>query len=80
MTLEELFRVLGAHGVAVSETLQREIAQDLHGERIFVRRPCAEVPRKMRVLEYGTSVPASFVARQAGCTVQYVRRIRRLLR
>lgn len=78
MTIDEFWKRLAGYGVDVPVNVQRSVGLDMNQERIFIRPTVASI--KPRVLEYGTGVPATFVARQLGVTVQHVRRVRRLLR
>jgi hypothetical protein len=43
---------------------------------VFIRPPASSAKRT--VLEYGTSVPATYVARKMGITVRRVQQIRKL--
>jgi hypothetical protein len=78
MTIDEFWKRLSGYGVAVPPDIQRRVGLDMCQERIMIR-PTAPL-KKSSVLGYGTGVPATFVARELGVTVQYVRKIRRLLR
>lgn len=79
MNIDDFWKQLREHGVDVPTDVQRRIGLDFNQERLLIRPPAQE-NRKVRVIEYGTSVSAHVVARQLGVTVQYVRRVRRLLR
>lgn len=78
MTIDEFWRRLAGYGVAVPTDVQRRVGLDMAQERVMIRPPAAS--NKLRVLEYGTGVPATVVARELGVTAQHVRRVRRLLR
>jgi hypothetical protein len=78
MQIEDFWKRLLSYGVVVPDEVQRRVGLDMNQERVFIRPPA--VNRKARVLEFGTSLPATFVARELGVTVQHVRRVRRLLR
>ena len=79
MNIDDFWKRLNGYGITVTPELQRRIGLDLNQERVMIRPPAQE-NRKARVIEYGTSISALIVARQTGVTVQYVRRVRRLLR
>lgn len=79
MRIEDLWRELLKSGVAVPADVQRSIGLRFNQERVLVRPPAAAAS-KAHVLEYGTSVPATFVARRLGITVRTVQRYRALLR
>lgn len=79
MNIDEFWKRLAGYGVEVPADVRRRVGLDMNQERVLIRPPAPE-NRKVRVLEYGTGVPATFVARELGVTVQHVRRIRRLLR
>lgn len=79
MNIDEFWKRLAGYGVEVPQDVQRRVGLDLNQERVQIRPP-GTTAAKARVLEYGTSVPATYIARQLGITVQHVRRIRRLVR
>jgi hypothetical protein len=79
MRIEDLWIQLARHGIDVPPDVQRRIGLDHNQERVLIRPP-GTAGAKTRVMALGTSVPAAFVAREIGITVQHVRRIRRLLR
>lgn len=79
MNIDEFWKRLSGYGVEVPADVQRRVGLDMNQERVLIRPPAAE-NRKMRVQEYGTGVPATFVARELGVTVRQVRKIRQLLR
>jgi hypothetical protein len=78
MTIDDFWKRLEGYGVAVPHEVQRRVGLDLCQERVMIRPPAPS--GKTRVLGYGTGVPATFIAREIGVTVQYVRQIRRLMR
>lgn len=78
MRIEELWTELSKSGVAVPQDVQRTIGLRFNQERVLIRPPSAS--NKTRVLEAGTTVPATFLARQLGITVRQVRKYRTLLR
>lgn len=78
MTIDDFWKRLNGYGVTVPDEVQRQVGLDLREERIMIRPPAAN--NKTRVLEYGTSVPATYVARTLGITVRQVRKHRSLLR
>jgi len=79
MRIEELWTELSKSGVAVPQDVQRTIGLRFNQERVLIRPPAVGV-QKASVLEFGTSVPATFVARKLGVTVRTVQRYRALLR
>jgi hypothetical protein len=78
MKIEEFWKTLSKHGVDVPREVQQRIGTDLNQERVLIRP--LDRCNKARVLEAGTTVPATFVARQLGITVRQVRKYRTLLR
>lgn len=78
MVIDEFWKRLAAYGVDVPAEVQRRVGLDMNQERVLIRPP-ADGSRKVRVLEYGTGVPATFVARKLGVTVRTVQRYRKLL-
>jgi uncharacterized Zn finger protein len=78
MTIDEFWKRLNTYGVTVPEDIQRQVGLDMREERVMIRPPAAN--NKVRVIEYGTSVPAAYVARTLGITVRQVRKHRSLLR
>ncbi len=79
MNIDEFWKRLRGYGVEVPQDVQRRVGLDFNQERVLIRPPTT-VSAKVRVLEFGTGVPATYVARQMGVTVQHVRRVRRMLR
>lgn len=79
MTIDELWKTLAHYGAPVPVEVQQRFGRDFNQERVQIRPP-GTTSAKTRVLEFGTGVPATFIARQIGITVQHVRRIRRLVR
>lgn len=77
MTIDEFWKRLAGYGVAVPDDIQRRVGFDLREERVLIRPPACS--SKTRVLEYGTGVPATYVARKLGVTVRTVQRYRKLL-
>lgn len=78
MQIEELWKRLASHGVDVDASVQRAIGLECFQERVLIRPPGDSTKR--RVLEAGTSVPATYVARKLGVSVRTVQRYRGLLR
>lgn len=79
MTIDELWKTLASYGAPVPRDVQDRVGRDFNQERVQIRPP-GTAAAKTRVLEFGTGVPATFVARQLGITVQRVYQIRRLLK
>ncbi len=71
-------RELEASGVSVdvAERIKSSVEQQFRGERLYIGAPKGEAKRA--ILSYGPSVPATYIARQLGVTVQHVRRVRRM--
>ena len=69
MRIDEFWKTLQGYGVEVPPEVQYRIGLDLCQERIMIRPP--QSANKTRVLEYGTTVSAVFIARQLGITVQH---------
>ena len=78
MKIEHFWKTLQDFGVAVPGDVQRQVGLALNQEKVLIRPPTT-ASTKVRVMEYGTSVPATFVARKLGVTVQHVRRVRRIV-
>ncbi len=78
MRIEDFWKALAGHGVDVPQEVRQRIGLDLNQERVLIRPP--DAGNKARVLEAGTTVPATYVARQLGITVRQVRKYRSLLR
>lgn len=81
--IDEIMQLLRAEGVEVpAETGARVVTRFIqHNGGTEVRVP--KSPKRMtinRVQAFGTTVPATYIARELGMTVQHVRRVRRLLR
>lgn len=79
MTIDEFWQHLAAHGIDVPLEVRRRIGLELCQERVMIRPP-GTASAKVRVIEFGTSVPATFIARKLGITVQRVYQIRRDLK
>lgn len=79
MVIDEFWKRLAAYGVDVPADVQRRVGLDMNQERVLIRPPAAS-SAKPRILEFGTSVPATYVARKLGVTVRTVQRYRKLLR
>lgn len=77
MRIEDLWRELSNAGLPVPADVQRSIGLRFNQERVLVRPPASN--NKELVLQAGTSVPATYVARQLGITVRMVRKYRTLL-
>ena len=77
MTIDEFWKRLSQYGVVVPPDVRRQVGLDMNQERVFIRPPMES--RKTAALQYGTTVPATFVARRLGITVRQVQRYRRLL-
>lgn len=80
MRIEDFWKRLAGYGVEVTPDVQRRVGLDLCQERVLIRPPGTSAPAKTRVLEYGSSVPAVFIARELGITVRQVRKVRQLVR
>lgn len=76
MNIDEFWKRLAGYGVTVPQEVQRIVGLDMREERVLIRPPGTR-SAKVRVLEYGTSVPATYIARAEGITVQRVYQIRR---
>ena len=81
--IDEIMQLLRAQGVAVPSGIEQRVVERFMqangGTEVYVPK----APKRMtinRVQQYGTTVPATFIARELGMTVQHVRRVRRLLR
>lgn len=79
MTIDDFWKRLENYGVAVPPEVRVRVGRDFNQERVLIRPP-ATTSAKVRVSEYGTGVPATFIARQLGVTVRQVRKIRATLR
>lgn len=79
MDIDTFWKRLAGYGVAVPADVQRRIGLDLCQERVLIRPP-GTASAKLRVSEYGTGVPATYVARQVGISVRQVQKIRKLIR
>ena len=75
-----LRRELEASGVSidVADRIKASVEQRFQGERLYIGAPKGEAKRA--ILGFGESVPATFIARKLGVTVQHVRRVRRLVK
>jgi hypothetical protein len=75
-----LRRELEASGVSidVADRIKDSVQRQFAGERLYIGAPKGEAKRA--ILGYGDSVPATYIARQLGVTVQHVRRVRRLVK
>jgi aromatic ring-opening dioxygenase LigB subunit len=73
-------RELEASGVSVdvADRIKSSVEQQFRGERLYIGAPKGEAKRA--ILEYGSSVPATYIARQLGVTVRHVRKVRQLLK
>ena len=71
-------RELQASGVSVeiADRIKTRVEQQFRGERLYIGAPKGQAKRA--ILEFGDTVPATFIARQLGVTVQHVRQVRRL--
>lgn len=78
MRIEDLWKQLERHGVAVPVEVQRAVGMECNQERVLIRPPSTAC-HKIRVVEAGTTVPAAYVARQLGVTVRTVQRYRKLI-
>ena len=78
MQIEDFWKRLANHGVDVPPETQRAIGLECSQERVLIRPP-ASGSNKTRVFEMGTTVPATYVARQLGITVRQVRKLRRMV-
>lgn len=78
MRIDEFWKVLSTYGVDVPLDVQHKVGTNLNQERVMIRPPASS--HKRAVLEYGTTVPATFIARNLGITVRQVRKIRQLVR
>jgi hypothetical protein len=76
MNIDEFWKRLQGYGVAVPQDVQRRVGLELNQERVLIRPP-GTASSKLRVLEFGTGVPATYIARKLGITVQRVYQIRR---
>jgi hypothetical protein len=71
---------LQASGVSVevADRIKASVERTFRGERLYIGAPRGEAKRA--ILGFGDTVPATFIARQLGVTVQHVRRVRRMLK
>jgi len=76
MNIDDFWKRLGNYGVDVPPDVQRRVGMDFNQERVLIRPPTTG-SAKVRVLEFGTGVPATFIARKLGITVQRVYQVRR---
>jgi hypothetical protein len=81
--IDEIMQLLREQGVAVPTGIKQRVVdrfmQMNGGTEVYVPK----APKRViinRVQQYGTTVPATFIARELGVTVQHVRRVRRLIR
>jgi hypothetical protein len=78
MRIDEFWNDLARYGIDVPAEVRQQFGLAHNQERVLIRPPAAN--NKARVLEAGTSVPATYVARTLGITVRQVRKYRTLLR
>ena len=73
-------RELEAAGVdsGVAERIKNNIETTFAGNRVYIGKPKGEAKRQ--ILEYGSSVPSTYIARQLGVTVRHVRKVRQMLK
>jgi hypothetical protein len=73
-------RELESAGVdsGVADRIRASVEHTFRGERLYIGQPGGAAKRK--ILEFGSSVPSTFIARELGVTVQHVRRVRRLVK
>jgi hypothetical protein len=64
--------------VEVADRIKSSVEQQFAGERLYIGRPSGEAKRA--ILGYGSSVPATYIARQLGVTVRHVRKVRQMLK
>lgn len=80
--IDDLIKAFREAGMTIPENIERQVQDRLRatfgGTEVYV--PKLRHENKARIHEFGTSVPAHFVARKLGCTVGHVYRIRRLLK
>jgi hypothetical protein len=79
MNIDDFWKRLGNYGVEVPPDVQRRVGLDMNQERVLIRPPSTQ-SAKLRVMQYGTGVPATYIARELGVTVRQVRKVRQMLR
>lgn len=77
MNIDEFWKRLAGYGVEVPVDVRRRVGLDLNQERVLIRPPGTPAA-KTRVLEFGTGVPATYIARKMGVSVRTVQRYRKL--
>ena len=79
MNIDDFWKRLGNYGVDVPPDVQRRVGLDFNQERVLIRPPTT-VSAKVRVLQYGTGVPSTYIARQIGISVRQVQKVRKMVR
>ena len=70
-------RELEANGVdgGLAERIKNSVEHNFRGERLYIGKAA---PAKRAILEFGSSVPATYIARKLGVTVRHVRKMRQM--
>jgi hypothetical protein len=79
MNIDDFWKRLGNYGVDVPPDVQRRVGLDFNQERVLIRPPTT-ASAKVRVLQYGTGVPSTYIARQIGISVRQVQKVRKMVR
>lgn len=72
-------RELEAAGVdgGVAERIKTSVEQNFRGERLYIGKTGEA---KRAIMEFGSSVPSTFIAKKLGVTVRHVRKVRQMMK